>query len=118
MTKRDYRDYLQDIINSIGDIALFTKDMSYKNFLDDQKTKNAVVRSLEIIGEATKNLPESIRNKDVSIPWKKMAGMRDKIIHEYFGIDYQIVWKTAKKTLPKLQAKIAAILKMETEQNT
>lgn len=115
MTKRDYRDYLQDIISSIVDIAAFTKDMSYKAFLDDQKTKNAVVRSLEIIGEATKNIPDSIRNKNASIPWKKMAGMRDKIIHEYFGTDYQIVWKTAKKTLPKLKAKITAILKVAIE---
>lgn len=117
MTKRDYRDYLQDIVNAIEDVASFTKDMSYRDFLTDQKTKNAVIRSFEIIGEATKNLPDSIRKMDASIPWKRMAGMRDKIIHEYFGVDYQIVWKTAKRTLPKLRTRIADILETENAAN-
>jgi len=85
--KRDYRDFLLDIINSIADIQ-----------------------------SATKNLPQTIKDKDESIPWKKMAGMRDKIIHEYFGIDYAIVWKTAKNTLPKLKNKLINIQKQEERQ--
>jgi uncharacterized protein with HEPN domain len=111
--KRDYRDYLIDIVNSIADIQSFIKGMSYEDFFHDNKTINAVVRSIEIIGEATKNLPQTIKEKDETIPWKKMAGMRDKMIHEYFGIDYTIVWKTAKNTLPKLKNKLINIQKQE-----
>ena len=113
MKKREYRDYLLDIFNSINEIASFIVNMTYEDFMKDRKTCNAVIRSIEIIGEATKQIPKSIKDKNPSIPWKRMVGMRDKMIHEYFGIDYAIFWKTAKETLPKLKDKIAIFIKEE-----
>ena len=110
MRKRDYRDCLQDIIESINDIEVFTKDMSFEDFAKDRKTMNAVIRSIEVIGEATKKIPMSIRGEHPSIPWKKMAGMRDKMIHEYFGIDIEILWKSAKDELPPLKSLIQNVL--------
>jgi uncharacterized protein with HEPN domain len=113
MKKRDYRDYLHDILNAIVDIESFIKNMNYDEFLNDRKTINAVIRSIEVIGEAAKKIPESMRKKTPLIPWKKMAGMRDKMIHEYFGIDYQIVWKTAIAVLPGLKDKITELIDQE-----
>lgn len=109
MMERDYRDYLQDILDSIKDIENFTTDMNFEGFSQDRKTTNAVVRSIEIIGEAAKNIPDLIRRKYPNIPWKKMAGMRDKLIHEYFGIDPEILWKVAKEDLPPLKTPLHKI---------
>ncbi len=111
MKGRDYRDYIQDIIDSVSDIESFTRDMSFEDFNNDRKTINAVIRSIEVIGEATKSLPESIRDKNPSIPWKKMAGMRDKMIHEYFGVDVEILWKVAKENIPSIKPLIRGVLK-------
>jgi uncharacterized protein with HEPN domain len=111
--KREYRDYLQDIYDAINDIATFIEDMTYEDFLKDKKTINAVIRSIEVIGEASKQLPKAVRDKNPSIPWKKIAGMRNKIIHEYFGVDIEIVWKTAKKQIPVLKKNIFVLLKQE-----
>ena len=111
MKKRDYRDYIQDIIDSVNDVELFTKDMNFESFAEDRKTVNAVIRSIEVIGEATKNLPKSIRDKNPSIPWKKMAGMRDKMIHEYFGVDVEILWEVAKEDISSLKPLLENILK-------
>lgn len=83
--------------------------MNYEDFIADRKTSNAVIRSVEIIGEATKNLPASFRNKYSSVPWKKMAGMRDKLIHEYFGVDMEIVWSTIKREIPTVEPPIKQI---------
>ena len=109
MTKRDYRDYLEDILGAIADIGDFVKNMSFDGFKKDKKTINAIVRSIEIIGEATKKLPVSLRHKYASIPWKKMAGMRDKLIHEYFGIDLEILWVVVKKDIPALKKSLVCI---------
>lgn len=113
MRKREYRDYLIDILTSIKDVELFVEGMTYEDFLKNKMACNAIIRSLEIIGEATKNLPKSVRDKDPSIPWKRMAGMRDKIIHEYFGVKYETVWKTAKNILPELKEKISRLIAQE-----
>jgi uncharacterized protein with HEPN domain len=77
--------------------------MTFQDFLRDKKTQNAVIRSVEVIGEAAKKIPKSIREKYKLIPWKKMAGMRDKMIHEYFGVDLEILWKTIKEDVPSLK---------------
>jgi len=94
MTKKDYRDYIEDIITSIDEIAEFIGTMTFDVFLSLIKTSNAVVRSMEIIGEAAKNVPVILREKYNSVPWKKMVGMRDKLIHEYSGVDLVIVTTT------------------------
>ena len=111
MKRRDYKDYLQDIVDSIDDIKSFTGSMTFENFTMDRKTINAVIRSIEVIGEATKRIPKSIRGKYPSIPWKKMAGMRDKMIHEYSGVDVGILWKTMKEDVPSLKPLVQNVLK-------
>jgi len=110
MKRRDYRDYLQDILDSIKDIESFIENMDSEDFTKDKKTINAVIRSIEVIGEATKNIPKSIRDKYPSVPWKKMAGMRDRMIHEYFGVDIEILWKTVKEDIPSLKPLMEALL--------
>ena len=102
MKDRDLRDYINDLIEACEDILSFTKGMSYSDFANDKKTVNAVIRSLEVIGEATKKLPVSFRGNYPDIPWKQMAGMRDKLIHEYFGIDKQMVWQAVEKHIPNI----------------
>jgi uncharacterized protein with HEPN domain len=111
--KREYRDYLQDIYDALAEVAIFIDGMTYQDFLKDKKTINAVIRSIEVIGEASKQLPKAVKDKNPSIPWKKMTGMRNKVIHEYFGVDTEIVWKTAKKQIPTLKKKIFTLLKHE-----
>jgi uncharacterized protein with HEPN domain len=101
--KREYIDYLNDIVEAIEKIRLFTKDFSYARFSKDEKTQMAVVRCLEIIGEAVKNIPLSVRQKHPKVPWKDMAGMRDKLIHEYFGVNLTVVWQTITVELPPLE---------------
>lgn len=110
MKWRDYRDYLQDIIDSINDIESFIRDMGFEEFKTDRKTINAVVRSIEIIGEAAKRVPSALRGKYKMIPWKEMTGMRDKLIHAYFGVDTEILWKTVKDDIPPLKPLIQRTL--------
>ena len=109
--KRDYKLYVKDILESILKIEEFVGDTGYKEFVKDDKTSSAVVRKLEIIGEASKNIPEEIRSKYKEIPWSDIAKMRDKIIHFYFGVDYEIVWKVIKERLPTLKGQIERLLK-------
>lgn len=110
MKTREYKDYFQDIIESISDIEIFIKNMSFENFVKDKKTINAVIRSIEVIGEASKKIPDTIRRKNPSMPWKKMTGMRDKLIHEYFGIDFEVLWKTVKEDIPSLNSLVQDML--------
>jgi len=110
MKNKDYRDYFQDILDSVNEIDAFVKGMTFADFTKDKKTINAVVRSIEVIGEAAKNIPPATRIKYPDIPWKKMAGMRDKLIHEYFGIDLGIIWQTTKTDIPMLKQPIANII--------
>jgi uncharacterized protein with HEPN domain len=111
MKKREFTDYLTDIIDSINDIEIFVKELTFDDFIKDKKTINAVIRSLEVIGEATKKIPENFRSKHSSIPWKRMAGMRDKLIHEYFGVDFEILWKVIKDEIPPLKQEFEKIIK-------
>ena len=101
--KRDITDFMFDIRDSIRDIRFFVQTMTYEEFTEDRKTINAVIRSLEIIGEATKKIPPDIRNKYPLVPWKEIAGMRDKLIHEYFGVDLSIIWETIQHDFADLE---------------
>ena len=107
---RDVSLYIKDILDAIRDIHEFVGDMEIDEFMDDKKTSMAVIREFEIIGEATKAVPEDIRILYPDIPWKQMAGMRDRLIHAYFDIDYSLVWSTIKNTLPKLAPKLQSVM--------
>jgi uncharacterized protein with HEPN domain len=84
--------------------------MTFDAFVQDVKTQFAVIRALEIVGEATKRLPESIRIREPSIPWRAMAGMRDKLTHQYFGVNLEVVWKTATEDIPSLEPAVRRLL--------
>ena len=99
---RDCRLYLKDILAALESVETFVGGMGLDEFRADDKTASAVIRKLEIIGEAAKHIPDEFRRKYPQIPWKEMAGMRDRLIHFYFGVDYQLVWAAISKRIPEL----------------
>jgi len=107
---RDSRVYLEDILEATRKITSYTANLSKAAFLEDEKTFDAVVRNLEVIGEAVKKLPEDLRAQHPSLEWKKMAGLRDILIHEYFGLDADIVWDIVKNKVPTLNQAVRAML--------
>jgi len=110
--KRDYRLFLKDIIQAMEAIEKFVEGMDFEQFIGDDKTSSAVIRKFEILGEAAKNIPNWIREKYPHIPWRRIVGMRDRLIHAYFGIDYKLVWDAIKVEIPKLKPELEKILKM------
>jgi uncharacterized protein with HEPN domain len=113
MKKRLVADYLKDILDAIDEVETFIDNLTYDEFTKDKKTLNAVVRSIEVIGEATKNIPEQLRIEHKELPWREMTGMRDKLIHGYFGIDTETIYQAAKTDLPRLRKPIEEMLKDE-----
>ena len=107
---KDNRAYLLHIRDAINRIILYTR-RGKSAFLSDPKTQDAVIRNLEVIGEAAKNVSPAFKAEKDAIPWKSMAGMRDKMIHEYFGVDLEIVWTVVRKEMPRLLRRIEASLK-------
>lgn len=106
---KDDRIYLLHIRDAIERVLEYTA-AGKDEFRSDRKTQDAVVRNLEIIGEATKNISEAARLANADIPWKRIAGMRDKMIHEYFGVNLDLVWDVVENELPELHRKVNAIL--------
>jgi len=111
MSKRSPKLYLDDILASIANVEQYTKELSFEEFVHDRKTIDAVVRNLEIIGEAAKNLPEKITVQYPKIPWNRIISMRNKVVHEYFGVDVDILWETIREDLPELRRQIKDIQK-------
>jgi len=107
---KDYSDSLKDIFRSMTLTQKFIKDYSFSDFDKDEKTQYAVIRCFEVIGEAVKRLPDEFRNLHPQIPWKAMAGMRDRLIHGYDVVDNEIVWNTIINTIPGLLEKIKKLL--------
>jgi uncharacterized protein with HEPN domain len=107
MSERTDRDFVSDIQEAIRRIGDYTSGMTYEAFLADTKTQDAVIRNLEIIGEAAKNLSEELRVERADIPWKGMTGIRDKLIHHYFGVNLDIVWQVVTSELPPVIALLA-----------
>lgn len=102
MSERNDREFVSDIREAIQRISTYIAGFDYDTFANDSRTQDAVIRNLEILGEATKKLSEEFRVRHNSIPWKSMAGARDRLIHEYFGVNLDIVWQIVKIELPKV----------------
>lgn len=100
---RETDDFIQDILEAIDDIEAFTQGLDFETFKQDRKTIYAVTRAIEIMGEATKNIPATTRRQYPQVPWKQVAGMRDKLIHGYFGVDMMTLWKAATQDAPQLK---------------
>ena len=98
-------------------IESFMAGLEFDQFVQDNKIYMEVVRGIEVIGEAAKHIPGSLRKKYSSVPWKYMAGMRDKLIHDYFGTDARIVWETATALIPELKPQVALVLEQELSEN-
>jgi uncharacterized protein with HEPN domain len=109
MKGRVYRDYIDDILAHADRAEAFVSGMKFDDFKADEKTQFAVIRCLEVIGEASKRIPDEIRVRHPTIPWRAMTGMRDKLSHDYFGVDVHVVWHTVKSELPSLKVALGQI---------
>ncbi len=110
MSKRGDNEFLSDIHEAIRRIEIYTKGIDYENFLEDIKTQDSVIRNLEIIGEAVKNISDDFKDKHPQILWKDWAGVRDKLIHHYFGVNLEVVWYIIKEDLLSLKEEIRRVL--------
>jgi len=113
MSKRADVAFISDTKEAVVRINAYTEHLSYEQFLEDKKTQDAVVRNLEIIGEAAKNISEELKDKYPKMPWRDLAGLRDKLIHHYFGVNFDVVWNIVKEELPEVLLQVEGILKTE-----
>lgn len=111
MTKRNYKMFIEDILGSIKKIESYIKGLSYEQFIKEGMMVDAVIRNLEIIGEAAKNIPDKTREENPEIPWNKMIGLRNIATHAYFGVDLEIIWKIITENLPKTKNQIRKMLR-------
>ena len=110
MRERDYGNYIEDIIEHMSYAEDFVKDLAYEDFVDDKKTVLSVTKCIEVVGEATKHIPDSIREKYTEIPWRDLAGIRDRLVHGYFKVNLEIVWMTMTQEFPELRPKMEKAL--------
>ncbi len=110
---REYVDYLRDMLENAQLAIRFTQGMDYETFSRDNKTVYAVIRAVEVIGEAAANVPDEIRSKYPSLPWRDIRGMRNKLVHQYFGVNMEVVWQTIQEDLPMITGELENILKNE-----
>jgi len=108
---RDPHVFLDDMIEAAERIADFVKEMDFEAFAADRKTCDAVIRNLEVIGEAAKAMPEDVKSKSQGVEWKKLAGLRDILIHQYFGVDLGILWDVVENKLPLMKKGLEEIRK-------
>ena len=110
MKRRNHKLFVEDIVDAMDKIERYIKDLTYETFVKNDMAMDAVVRNLEIIGEASNNLPEDVRVKYLDIPWKRMIGLRNIAVHEYFGVDLSIIWEIVTKNLPDTKPNIEVML--------
>ena len=110
MSKRKDIDFIRDIKESVERIISYIHNTEYEDFAHDNKTQDAVIRNIEIMGETVKSLSETLKKDNPDIPWKNIAGTRDKLIHDYFGVNIDIVWNIAEKEMPTILPKIKSII--------
>ncbi|MCX6814984.1 MAG: DUF86 domain-containing protein [Candidatus Aenigmarchaeota archaeon] len=107
---KEYRIYLEDILSCIGNIEEYSKGLSFSQFSKDQMRIDAVIRNLEIIGEAVKKLPDEFRKDYRDVEWAKISGLRDILIHEYFGVNLEIIWDVVSNKIPDLKKSVKKIM--------
>ncbi len=109
--KRQYEDYLRDMLENAEKALSFVQGLDYDGFCKDDKAMYAVIRAFEIIGEAARQVPENVRDANPEIPWREIVGMRNKLTHEYFGVNTKVVWRTVQEDLPVIILALKIILK-------
>lgn len=108
--RRDYKVYIEDIIKAIENIEEYTRDVSFEKFLQSKMLQDAVIRNFEIIGEAVKNIPQEVKDKNEQIDWREVASLRDVLIHRYFEVNLSLLWDILKNELPNFKTKISSML--------
>ncbi|MBL7073757.1 DUF86 domain-containing protein [candidate division KSB1 bacterium] len=116
MKRRTYKLFVEDIMEAMDKIERYIKGLAYETFVNNEMVVDAVIRNMEIIGEASRNIPEDVRGKFPDIPWGRMIGLRNIAIHEYFGVDLSIIWEIVTKNIPETKPMVAAMLKSFNEE--
>jgi len=115
MSERDYRLFLNDIKECADNVLNYTRGKCFDDFMHDRMLRDAVIRNLEIMGEAVKNLPDEVRERHLEIEWREIARFRDVVAHRYFATDYEIIWDIVQKDIPDLVPKIEEVIEKESK---